>query len=573
MLGLLLVAGLWCGWTAWAAAGDLREAERAAERVRSELVDGDADGASRALADYQTAADDAADRTSGSTWWVAERLPVLGDDAEGVAVVAEVLADLGHDGLPPLVDAAETVTARQFQPDDHVFPVEEIAAVQQPAQQSERAFDDAADALDDVDSTGFLPPIRERYDVLDELILQSRATLGSAYRAAAMMPELLGADGPRSYLLVMQNNAELRSTGGLAGSLSLLRADDGRIEIVEQEAAANFHRREEPVLPLTGEERRVFGDVLGTYMVNANMTPDVPRAADLVRARWEEVTGRRIDGVFFVDPVAVSYLLAATGPIEVPGYGAVNTGSVVGLVENEVYLETEDRDAHDGFQHAVAEAVFDTFAGGAGDPAAIINGLALGVGEGRIRMHSFLPEVQQQIAGTDIAGELPEEPTERPMVGVYLNDSTESKMSYYLDFEVDMRARACRDGVQEMAGSVRLHNDTPDDVRLLPPSVTGYHDDSSITPGQQVVLVILTTPIGGSIEEVEVEGRDVDPVVREFEGRKAAVLGAILDPREEQTFDVVVRSGHDQTGDTDLVVTPGATPGSESASLRSACVS
>ncbi len=572
-LAVLLAVATWCGWSAWTAANDLREVERAAERVRSELVAGDAEGAARALADYQAAADGAVDRTDGAAWWVAERLPLLGDDAAGVAVAAQVLADVGRDGLPPLVDAADTVTAREFQPDDSTFPLETIAAMRRPARQSEQAFDDAAAGLDDVDSTGFLAPIRQRYDALDDLVREARATLGSAYRAAEIMPELLGADRPRRYLLVMQNNAELRSTGGLAGSLSLIRARGGSVDIVEQEAAANFHRREAPVLPLTAEERRVFGDVLGTYLVDANLTPDVPRAADLVRARWEEVTGVGVDGVFFVDPVAVSYLLAATGPIDVPGHGSVTAGTVVAQVENEVYLTTEDRDAHDDFQHAVAEAVFDTFAEGKGDPAAIISGLVRAVDEGRVRLHSFVPQVQQQIAGTDIAGELPDEPTEQPTVGVYLNDSTESKMSYYLHYDVDMRARSCTDGVQELVGSVELFSDTPDDVRLLPPSVTGYHDDSTIVPGQQLVLLILASPVGGSIEEVEVQGRDLRPEVWTFEGRSVAVVGAILDPEERQTIDMVLRSGPDQTGDTDLFVTPGAAPGTESATLRTACVS
>ncbi len=43
------------------------------------------------------------------------------------------------------------------------------------------------------------------------------------------MPAFLGADGDRNYLYVFQNNAEVRSTGGLPGNISLVHASDGRV--------------------------------------------------------------------------------------------------------------------------------------------------------------------------------------------------------------------------------------------------------------------------------------------------------------------------------------------------------
>ena len=41
---------------------------------------------------------------------------------------------------------------------------------------------------------------------------------------------MAGADGPRDYLLVFQNNAEIRATGGLPGSWARLHAEDGKLE-------------------------------------------------------------------------------------------------------------------------------------------------------------------------------------------------------------------------------------------------------------------------------------------------------------------------------------------------------
>lgn len=572
LLGGLLLLLLWCGWTAWSVAGDLDEVEQSANLLRAELVDGDADGARDALAAYQDAAEAAESSTDGSAWWVLEQVPVFGDDAEGVHTVSGVLADLGRDALPPLVDAADQVTARAFQPADHRFPLAAITEIREPARVSEEAFADADATLSEVDSGSFAGPMRERFDRLRDVVLDARATLGSAYRAADLMPTLLGADGPRDYLLVLQNNAELRSTGGLPGSISVVHAEDGHVEIVEQEAAANLRPREQP-LRLDEEERTVFSNDLGRFFLDANLTPDVPRVAELMRARWEEVTGVRIDGIFLVDPVAVSYLLDSTGEVAVPGFPPVAAGDVVASVENGIYVSTVDRDVHDDYQNAVAEAVFDVFADGGGDPATMIRNLATATSEGRIRMHSFDREVQDRIAGTAIAGELPTEATGSPSVGVYVNDSTESKMSYYLRYDVDLVARSCTGGVQDLVGTFTITNDTPESPETLPVSVTGVHEeDSRIEPGHQFVLVYLVSPIDGTLRDLEIDGRGLpDPVVREFRHRTVAALGLYLEPEQTQAVDFVLRTGPEQTGDIGLTVTPNAHPGSESATVRSAC--
>ncbi|UMG91136.1 DUF4012 domain-containing protein [Nocardioides sp. TF02-7] len=468
------------------------------------------------------------------------------------------------------MESAEQVTSRAFHPQDHQFPLARIAALREPARRSEAAFDAAADRLAAVDESDLAGPLRTRFDQLRTLVVAGRDTLGSAYRAAAMMPDLLGDDRTRRYLLVLENNAELRSTGGLAGSISVVEATDGRVEIVHQEPSHDFGIRDRSPVPLTREERRVFGDALGQYFLNAVMTPDVPRAAELMAAHWREDRGSPIDGVFLVDPVAVSYLLSGTGPVAVPGYPPVAAGTVVAAVENTIYRVTTDVAEHDAYQNAVAKAVFDAFAAGRGDAVDVVTALARGVAEGRIRMHSFHPDVQERVAGTAVAGELP---GDEAAIGVYLNDATASKMSYYLDYDVAVAARSCEDAVQELAGTVRLTNDTPPDVADLPPTVTGYTGpDAGFRPGDQKVVAYLMLPASGEVVEVEVAGRRIDPPATfPLGGRTVVPVFVHLRPEETQEVEFVVRTGPAQTGDVELVVTPGSTPGSASRTLPSAC--
>ena len=74
----------------------------------------------------------------------------------------------------------------------------------------------------------------------------------------------------------------------------------------------------------------------------------------------------------------------------------------------------------------------------------MLEGLARGADERRLLVHSFDEAEQERLAGSKVAGELPSTPSSRPQVGVYLNDGTGSKMSYYLDYDVAVRSRAAR---------------------------------------------------------------------------------------------------------------------------------
>ncbi len=555
------------------AARHLQEVDRQAQILRAALVRGDADGVQRATARYQEAADTAASRTSGLTWTLFEAVPLLGDDAEGIATAARVLADIGHDGLPPIAEAAGLVQAESFQPVKGVFPIGQIEGMVGPARQSEAAFDDAASALERIDSSHFIGPVRERYDELRTLVTDARTTLGSTYRAARIIPRMMGTDRPRFYLMVLQNNAELRSGGGLPGALSLVRMKDGKVDIVEQTDMADLGRNAAPVVKLTPEERRIFGVTLASGPVNATSTPDFVRSATIIRARWEREIGGRLDGMFFVDPVAVSYLLRGTGPVNVPGYPPVTANNVVGAVENEVYRLTNDREVHSDYQQAVSEAVFDALTAGRGDTTESIRGLVTGVMEGRVRMHSFEPESQAEIEGTTIAGEFTDEAGDTPQVGIYINDGGPTKMQYYLKYDAEVVPRSCIGGRQDLAGSISFHSDTPANAEDLPAAITGQgFPGQRVEPGHQLLVVYVTSPVGGKITSLSIDGqRVVNPVIEDLAGRSLARIGVQFEPQSRHRVDFVMRSGPGQEGDVDLAVTPGAFVGSSNRTVNSAC--
>ncbi len=573
VVGLGLLALVWCGWTAYRVYSDLDEARDQAQILKASLSRGDIDGAQLANRTFQELTAAAAGRTDGWAWRAFEVLPIIGDDAAGLATVSDVLSDLAESGVPPLLDSAAELNAGSFAPSDHQFPLDRIAALEAPASASSAAFADAVERLSGIDSDRLTGPLQSQLDLLREEIEVASATLETAVRAAQLMPALLGGSGPRDYLLVFQNNAELRATGGLPGVMSLIHAENGRVDITRQESAGAMGQLDEPILPLSGNELDLFGRQLGTYFLDSNFTPDLRRAAELWRARWQLETDTDIDGVFVVDPVAVSYLLESLGAIQVDGR-SLTAQTIVAEVEHLAYLRYDNQISQDDFFNGVAQAAFDVFADGQGDPVSLVEGLIRGVNERRILIHSFAPDEQAIIDGTTIAGVTTDPDSDIPQVGVYLNDGTGAKMSFFLDHEVQVTSASCENGRQNLTAWLRVTSATPVTCetcpRRSPVSRTG--SPIPVRPGDQVVVADLYAPAGGVIRDIAFDGVPLpDPAIDHNIGRDVVSVGLPLRPRQTRVVTWSMVTGPGQTGPTEVSVTPGARPENESSTAPSTC--
>ena len=570
-LSMLVLA--WSGWTAYRVYSDLKEAKDQALIMKASLERGDVDGARQASRYFQELTEATSDRTGGPAWGLLENMPVFGDDAAGLTEVTEVLATIGETGIPPLMNSAAELNAGSYAPSAHQFPLDRIAALEQPAARSSAVFADAAARLGRIDSDNFVAPLRNELGALLDEVDLAAATLETAERASRLMPALLGGSGPRDYLLVFQTNAELRATGGLPGVMSLIHAENGRVDITRQASAGAMGELDEPVLPLTRGELDLYGPQLGTYFLDSNFTPDLPRAAELWRARWRVETGTDIDGIFVVDPVAVSYLLGTTGALQVEGR-QLTEDTLVSEVEHHAYLRYDDQVSQDAFFNAVADAAFDVFADGGGNPVDLVAGLIRGVNERRVLMNLFDPAAQEVIAETAIAGEVSETPTATPEVGVYLNDGTGAKMSVFLDHEVQVTSVSCENGRQTLAARLRVTSDTPLNVADLPETVTGFDDGfgDTVKRGDQLVVADLYAPVGGTIRDLAFNGAPLsNPAVDHFAGREVVSVGLPLEPDQTRVVTWTMVSGPEQVLPTEVRVTPGARSENESSVAPSTC--
>ena len=144
-------------------------------------------------------------------------------------------------------------------------------------------------------------------------------------KGAQIAPSLLGMDSPRTYLVLAQNNDELRPTGGFISGAGHVRLDNGQIteiKLGDSYAVDNFEQpHPEPPAML----RELMGaDLL--LLRDSNWSPDFPTSALVARALYAQDRGIDTDGAIALDMEAVRLLVEAVGPLQVPGIEQPITG-------------------------------------------------------------------------------------------------------------------------------------------------------------------------------------------------------------------------------------------------------
>lgn len=567
LVGLLVVVVAWSAWTGWRTERDLRAAESAVERLRAAIEDGDDAARDTALNDLREAASAAKERTDGLWWTVMTRLPVFGDDASGVEALSASIDLVASDAVSPLVATVDSLDG--LVADGRIDPAR-VAALAGPVQGAAMAMREAAALVSAQDSDGFVSALRTRYVDYVEQVENVAADFGAAERAVDVLPSMLGSEEPRDYLFVFQNNAEIRSTGGLPGSWARVHVEDGTVELREQGNGTAF-TRDQDTADLTAEELAVYDRFPAVYFQDAGFIPDFSRAAELFEQFWRAKYPRtELDGVITLDPVGMSYLLEGIGTVEA-GPVVLTSDGLVDELLNNTYLTVRDPVQQDLRFQAVARALFTATTSQLASPVDFATGVSRAIQEGRLMVAPFVAEDRSALEGTAVLGELTGDDGDTPHVDIGVNDTTGSKMSYYLRYRAEVRGRSCADDVQSLSGSVTLNQViSAAEARTLPDDVSGgglY----GIPVGSQLLTLRIYGPFGGSIDNVRIDGKRLDTEALEIDGRPVLTVSPIIETVEDVIVTWDMESGPGQSGAGEVGITPSVVPGNLDSTFASAC--
>ena len=495
--------------------------------------------------------------TSSPLWAAASFIPVYGSDINAARTMIDALSDVSSNALVPMADNLSQATpGKLFQ--DGTINVSALQAVADSLSSSSKVFKSANEKVQGIGDT-HISQVTELVDKAKDGFATLNGAVDAAEKVAPVLPQMLGANGQtRHYLVLAMSNVEIRACGGFPGSRGVMSVTDGKLELGD---FVKVDMMKEPLspLPITDEEANLFTtgwgltgfNTLGYTMGDVTMTPDYPRAAQLASDMQKAIVGDDIDGVFAVDPVFLQYMLGVVGGTQLPDGTVVDGSNAVKVLLHDIYWNypVEEQDA---IFAAVAGSAFNKIVDelGSSDITKIAAAIEKGASEGRILMYSRNDDEEKAAKALGISGALQTDTSEAPILGVYVNNYSYSKMDWFLDKRVTIDSSVENaDGSTTYRVTTSLKNTmTPQEKAEMPGYFQG-HNGISQDIDDEVLRLYLYAPAGGSISDIKTSGSgSIEMNEATHDGLKVAWGGVHMllgqDIKVEYTVTTSKDSGH-----------------------------
>ena len=418
---------------------DLESAKSRLSNVTELVRSGDQaqfDAVAAEVLGYTTSADET---VQGPLWEVASWVPFVGQNVAAVRATTEATHILVRDALPASFTILGAMQRENIRFEGGGFNLEPFRQALQTLPGVDTAFAQAQQKVAQIDRADLLPIVDDAVGQVIEVI-DTAAPL--AHTATEVLPtalKMLGEDGPRTYLVIFQNNAEIRATGGSGAAAVYVRADGGRVTLEGLTGSTTFESPElsgSAHLELPADTLALYDDEFARFSQNYTKTPNFPTSAQLFQAIAAK-PGFAVDGVLSLDPVVLVDILvghrtghrrtASRSTPRTPSRSCSATPTVASPATRRPPTRSSrqlrppsSRSSSSGDWDLMK--MLDVFQAAGADQ----------------RLYGwFTREEEEQVARElGIDGEMATENVPTTEVGIFLNDAAVSKLEYYLSTSV-----------------------------------------------------------------------------------------------------------------------------------------
>ncbi|TFC41083.1 MULTISPECIES: DUF4012 domain-containing protein [Cryobacterium] len=483
LVGLVIVVGAAGGWVAsraLTAKSELEKAQTFVGTLKTQAAAMDFVGVGTTSAKLSAATSKAVDQTQDPVWRAAEIIPIVGVNLTAVRQMAEAVDVVAKDAVAPIAEVASGLSAASLKPVDGRIDLAPLVDLNAALIRASTALDSAAASVGKIELDGTIGQVHGAGTTLTAMLDSAATTVGDVSSMSSVVPDMLGASGPRNYILIFQNLAETTALGGTAAALTEVTVDAGKISIARQASSQTF-LVDDSLPALAGDPKlaALYSPLIYTRLNLATSRPDFPTAAQITRAFWQRDVGGTVDGVISIDPAALAYMLGATGPVTMSTGDVLSKDNAVALLLNEIYFRYQGKDGADqtdAFFAEAAKTMFGAVTNSPAEPQEMLSAITQGVNEHRIMAWSAHPEEQKVIEGTTLAGILPTTNELSTTAGVFFRDTSTSKMDFYLKTGATLSTDVCTAATPTFTTTVNLHSTlTPEVGETLPAYVaSGY---------------------------------------------------------------------------------------------------
>jgi len=446
---------------------------------------------------------------TGPIWWLTSEIPVFGNSPKTVRAVTASLDQIlvSTAALEDELRMTKVSGTQAINPQLATTIGNGMAALSDPV----------TDSLNRLDALSyFLVPkaiSAPALQLTNQLaIVQPYLFEGPSFAKA--IPVLLGIDEPRKWLLVFENGAEARATGGFPGGLGLLTASNGKLSLSNLESNDAVM-----AAPLTDVSSLVSQDAIDLYgsdlsrLSDMNLSPDFPFNAKLMWSVYKQDKGVAPDGIIAIDEHALASIMRVTGPVSIDEY-EVTSENAVAFVTRVVYEKYPDYKKKDIALLNLVKEVFAKLSEGRG-PIELTKTLLPAIRDGRIKAWIADPKQEDIFTSSRLGGSMAD--FKNPTHAAVLINGAGNKIDAYVQSNVTYTVGQCtpylpyRDSIMR----VTLNKSAPNSG--LPGYVTPRTDrgqQGPDEPGSTKMLVYLHVPLGSEFQTATVDGVDL-PLLRE----------------------------------------------------------
>jgi hypothetical protein len=307
VFAVVLIGGGFGAWWAYEVQSAARAGEAAARQGLELLKNGDGSGAQAQLSQAQQQFE----RTRsllGPSWLQA--VPLAGRQVQAIDQLAQVGAASSSAGAQMAALVAQTSQSGH--------KLNDVLKVAKPYLLSATDSLKIIAAVEPQLSTdGLLPPLADAVRSVEDLLAPTKPYLAKSDSISAFVNYLFSGD--HRFVLVSQNSAELRPTGGFMGSYGLIKAGPEGLSLEKYADIYHLPATNTVNIPRPAGARMASGPL--TFR-DSNWWLDYPTSADVMLKLWDGFTPAqpKADGIVAIDLVTVQTLLREFGPIKVPEY-------------------------------------------------------------------------------------------------------------------------------------------------------------------------------------------------------------------------------------------------------------
>lgn len=336
-------------------------------------------------------------------------------------------------------------------------PVAKIKILETALNRALPYLEEASDHLYGVNPDKLPDDIVPAYYELTSALPQLTTSLNEFLSFSELAKEIMGEEDKKRYLVIFQNNNELRPTGGFIGSYALLDIYNGEIEDVYIPAGGSYD--------LQGSNQEFLAAPEPLQLINArwefqdaNWFPDFPSSAKKLIEFHDNSGGPSVDGVISLNASYMADLIGLLGPVEMDEYGrTINSENFI--FETQKIVETEaDKTAPKQFIADLAPVLLERIKSQNTDTfLKILSHLGTGLANKDIQLYFTDHELEEQVQELGWAGEVKRE------AGDYLMLVTTNlgggKTDSIITEEVDIQVDFATDGtITNTVTITRTHN-------------------------------------------------------------------------------------------------------------------